>query len=84
MDALDRFLTAPVPRPCGECRHARQSARDGLYCHREKLAPYPCAVERASTPLEAWLYGACGTRGRYFEATMPATSRRDVNVAALP
>jgi len=66
MDALDLLLNAPAPRPCEACRHARASEHDGLYCHR--LSPYPCAVERASSPVEAWLYGACGSRGRFFEA----------------
>jgi hypothetical protein len=36
------------------------------------VSPYPCQVERASSTLEAWLYGACGRDGRYFEASAPA------------
>jgi hypothetical protein len=73
MNALELFLTASAPRPCDQCRYARASAHDGLYCHRDTVAPYPCAVERASSPIEAWLYGACGTHGRFFEArTAPA------------
>lgn len=68
MDVLDLFLTAPAPRPCEACRFARATAYDGLYCHRGTLTPYPCAVERASSQVEAWLYGACGSHGRFFEA----------------
>lgn len=67
MIALDRFLAAPAPRPCETCRHARATARDGLYCHRTTGSPYPCQVERASAMFEAWLYGACGRHGRFFD-----------------
>lgn len=84
IDALARFLAPSPARPCQACRHARATAHDGFHRVRDAVTPYPCEVERASTPLEAWLYGACGTRGRYFEATMPATPRRGVNAAALP
>jgi hypothetical protein len=72
MDALDRLLTAPATRPCDACRFARATAHDGLYCHRGAQTPYPCAVERASSPVEAWLYGACGGHGRFFEASTAA------------
>jgi hypothetical protein len=68
MNALDRLLTASPLPACDACRHARPSAHDGLYCHRGAVAPYPCSVERASALLEAWLYGACGFQGRFFEA----------------
>ena len=68
MDALARFLTASATRPCQACRHARATAHDGLYCDRGTVSPFPCEVERASAPLEAWLYGACGSQGRFFEA----------------
>lgn len=67
MDAFDRPLTASPDRPCEACRHARATARDGLYCHRAAASSYPCQVERASTTLEAWLYGACGRHGRFFD-----------------
>jgi hypothetical protein len=67
MSALDRLLTAAPERSCGTCRHARATDRDGLYCHRIAGMPYPCQVERASATLEAWVYGACGRDGRYFE-----------------
>jgi hypothetical protein len=69
MDALEILLTAPPDRRCEACRHARPTARDGLYCGRSAGSPYPCAVERASAPIEAWLYGACGRQGRFFEAS---------------
>jgi hypothetical protein len=75
MDALDRLLTAPAARSCEACRFARATAYDGLYCHRGTLTPYPCAVERASSPVEAWLYGACGSHGRFFEAGTAAPAR---------
>jgi hypothetical protein len=79
MDALDRFLTARDKPLCGACCHARATARDGLYCHRIAGTPYPCQVERASSALEAWLYGACGRHGRFFEPTAgsPAWIARD-------
>ncbi len=66
MNALDRFLTASAPRPCQACRYARATAHDGLFCDR--VTPFPCELERASSPVEAWLYGACGRHGRFFEA----------------
>ena len=72
MDPLDRFLTASADRPCQACRHARATAHDGLYCDRSTQSPYPCEVERASSPLEAWLYRACGRHGRFFEARTAA------------
>jgi hypothetical protein len=72
MNALDHFLTAAPDRPCETCRYARASAHDGLYCHRVAGAPYPCQVERASAPVEAWLYGSCGRQGRFFEAKAAA------------
>ena len=68
MNALDRFLTARDEPLCGACCHARSTDRDGLYCHRVAGTPYPCQVERASSIVEAWLYGACGRDGRFFEA----------------
>jgi hypothetical protein len=68
MNALDRFLTAAPEPLCQACRHARATVGDGLYCHRTPASPYPCQVERASSTLEAWLYGACGRHGRFFEA----------------
>ena len=67
MDALERFLTASANRPCQACRYARATAHDGLYCDRCTESPYPCEVERASSPLEASLYRACGRHGRFFE-----------------
>lgn len=72
MNALDRLLTTASDRLCDACRHARATDRDGLYCHRIAASPYPCQVERASSTLEAWLYGACGRDGRYFEASAQA------------
>jgi hypothetical protein len=72
MNALDHFLTAAPDRPCETCRHARASAHDGLYCHRAAGSPYPCQVERASAPVEAWLYGSCGRHGRFHEARAAA------------
>jgi hypothetical protein len=72
MNALDHVLTAAPDRRCEACRHARASARDGLYCHRAAGSPYPCQVERASAPVEAWLYGSCGRHGRFFEAQAAA------------
>jgi hypothetical protein len=72
MNALDCFLTAASDRPCEACRHAREFAHDGLYCHRAAGSPYPCQVERASAPVEAWLYGSCGRHGRFFEARAAA------------
>jgi hypothetical protein len=68
MNALDRLLTSAPERSCAACRHARSTDRDGLYCHRVAGTPYPCQVERASSIVEAWLYGACGRDGRFFEA----------------
>jgi len=68
MNALDRFLTAPATRPCQACRFARATAHAGLYCDRGTVSPFPCEVERGSSPIEAWLYGACGSHGRFFEA----------------
>jgi hypothetical protein len=68
MNALDRFLTAASDRRCETCRHARASVHDGLYCHRVAGSPFPCQVERASAPVEAWLFGSCGRHGRFFEA----------------
>jgi hypothetical protein len=68
MSAVDRYLTAATDRMCEGCRHARATDRDGLYCHRIAATPYPCQVERASSALEAWLYGACGRHGRFFES----------------
>ena len=85
MNALDRFLTAAPDRLCEACRHARASAHDGLYCHRAAGSPYPCQVERTSALVEAWLYGACGRQGRFFEAQpvpawiLPDAHRRGVN-----
>jgi hypothetical protein len=72
MNAFDHFLTAAPERRCEACRHARATARDGLYCHRIAVSPYPCQVERASSTLEAWLCEACGRDGRYFEASAQA------------
>lgn len=72
MDALELFLSPPAPRACEDCRHARATARDGLHCQRGAKAAFPCAVERASPAFEAWLYGACGSQGRYFEARTSA------------
>jgi hypothetical protein len=75
MNALDRFLTSAPERSCAACRHARSTDRDGLYCHRVAGTPYPCQVERASSMVEAWLYGACGRDGRFFEAAADPTAR---------
>jgi hypothetical protein len=74
MNALDHFLIAASDRRCETCRHARASAHDGLYCHRAAGSPYPCQVERASAPVEAWLYGSCGRQGRFFEAKAAASA----------
>jgi len=74
MNALDYFLTATPDRLCDACRHARASALDGLYCHRSGGSPFPCQVGRASSTLEAWLYGACGREGRFFEARAAQSS----------
>jgi hypothetical protein len=73
MDPLERSPTASANSPCQACRYARATAHDGLYCDRCTGSPYPCEVERASSPLEAWLYHACGCHGRFFEpkATAP-------------
>lgn len=73
MNALDRLLTVAPDRLCDACRHARSTDRDGLYCHRIAGTPYPCQVERASSMVEAWLYGACGQHGRFFERVADAT-----------
>jgi hypothetical protein len=73
MNALDLLLTPSEPPACEACRHARASA-DGLYCARRAASPYPCEVERGSTLVEAWLYGACGRHGRFFELVAGATS----------
>ena len=72
MRALDN---APESRLCQDCRYARTTAHDGLYCDRSTSSPYPCEVERASSPLEAWLYRACGRLGRFFEARAVAPER---------
>ena len=71
MNALDLLLTSSELPACDACRHARASA-DGLYCARRAGAPYPCQIERGSALVEAWLYGACGRHGRFFE---PAAAR---------
>ncbi len=73
MDPLERSPTASANPPCQACRYARATAHDGLYCDRCTGSLYPCEVERASSPLEAWLYHACGCDGRFFEpkATAP-------------
>ena len=73
MNALDLFLTPSAPPACEACRHARATA-DGLYCARRAASPYPCEVERGSALVEAWLYGACGRHGRFFEPVAGATS----------
>jgi hypothetical protein len=73
MNALDLLLTSSALPACDACRHARASA-DGLYCARRAGAPYPCQIERGSALVEAWLYGACGRHGRFFEAAAAATS----------
>lgn len=67
MNALDRLLTVATGRLCAACRHAHATDHDGLYCQRIAARPYPCQVERASSTVEAWLYGACGRDGRFFE-----------------
>jgi hypothetical protein len=67
MNALDLLLTSSELPACDACRHARASA-DGLYCARRAGVPYPCQIERGSALVEAWLYGACGRHGRFFEA----------------
>jgi hypothetical protein len=74
MNALDRILAASSERACEACRHARGTAGDGLYCHRTAASPCPCQVERASATLEAWVYGACGRYGRYFEEARPTAA----------
>jgi hypothetical protein len=74
MNALDRLLAAAPDRLCDACRHVRSTERDGLYCHRIAGTPYPCQVERASSTVEAWLYGACGQHGRFFERVADATA----------
>jgi hypothetical protein len=73
MNALDLLLTSSELPACDACRHARASA-DGLYCARRAGAPYPCQIERGSALVEAWLYGACGRHGRFFEAAAAATA----------
>jgi hypothetical protein len=83
MNALDRLLTAAPDRLCDACRHARTSDRDGLYCHRIAGAPYPCQVERASSAVEAWLYGACGRHGRFFEPAADAIARATSRIAPI-
>jgi hypothetical protein len=76
MDALDLLLNPPAPRACEDCRHARATAHDGLHCQRGAQAALPCTVERASRAIEAWLYGACGSRGRFFAARTAAVPAR--------
>ena len=72
MNALDLLLTSSELPACDACRHARASA-DGLYCARRAGAPYPCQIERGSALVEAWLYGACGRHGRFFEPAAAVT-----------
>ena len=73
MNTLDLFLTPSEPPACEACHHARATA-DGLYCARRAASPYPCEFERGPALVEAWLYGACGRHGRFFELVAGATS----------
>jgi hypothetical protein len=66
--ALDRPLPPTGTPACDACRHACASADGELYCVRGGSgAAYPCDVERGSTGVEAWVYGACGRYARFFE-----------------
>jgi hypothetical protein len=86
MNALDCFLTRAPDRLCEVDRHARESAHDGLHGHRAGGPPYPCQAERASAPVEAWLFGSCGRQGSFLEtraAAAPEHGRPGFDPAAL-
>lgn len=79
MDALARYPTRIGSPACEACCHVRASAGGDLYCARGGAA-YPCAVERESAGIEAWLYGACGRNARFFEpkpAALPGRIEAD-------